>query len=69
MTVKQGILRDSRCERINLVLKCKIFEAVNLTLHGHYTHGCTVSKVIGISTERNMSANQGMHKVLIDDKE
>ena len=24
-----------RCERTNMAYKCKIFEAVNLTLHGH----------------------------------
>ena len=31
--------------------KCKIFEASYLALDGHYTHICTVSRVIGIKTE------------------
>ena len=31
--------------------KYKIFEVVDLPLHGNYTHVCTVSHVIGINTE------------------
>ena len=34
------------------------------TLHGHYTHVCTVSKVVGIHTEK-MSAKQLIHKWLV----
>ena len=32
------------------------------TLHGHYTHVCTASKVIGINKKKtqNMSAKQGI---------
>ena len=37
-----------------MAYKYEIFEAVNLTLHGHYTHLCTVSKVTGINTENKM---------------
>ena len=53
-------LRDHRCKRKNIIYKCKIFEAVSLTHHGHYTHVDTVSKIIGINTE-NISAKQGIH--------
>ena len=45
-----------------MAYKCKIFDGVNLTLAGHYTHMCTVSKIIGINTENNMFAKQGIHK-------
>ena len=41
--------------------KLQIFKAVNITLHGHYTHVCTVSKVTGMNTEKDMSAKQGIH--------
>ena len=34
-----------------IVYKCKIFEAVKLTLDGHYTYGCTASKVICLNEE------------------
>ena len=34
----KGSLRDHRAERTNKAYKCKIFEAVNSTLHGQYTH-------------------------------
>ena len=54
MTSKQGIHRDHRCARTNMAFKCKIFEAVNLALHGHDIHVCTVSKVIGINTENKI---------------
>ena len=40
----------------------KQLQAVTLTLHWHYTHVCTVSKVIGINTENSMSAKQRIHK-------
>ena len=39
-----------------------------LTLHGHYIHLCTISKVIGINVENKMSAKQGIY-VFIDDNE
>ena len=39
-------------ERTNIAHKCKIFEAVNITFHGYYTHVYTVSKVIGMNTEK-----------------
>ena len=42
------------CERTNMAYKCKIFEAVNLTLHGYYTYMCTISKIIGINTENQI---------------
>ena len=45
-----------------MAYKYKTFEAVNLAFHGHYTHVCTVSKVVGINTENKMSAKQGIHK-------
>ena len=35
-----------------MVYKCKIFEVVNLTLHGNYT--CVYTQVIGINTENNI---------------
>ena len=38
----------------NVAYKCKRFEAVNFTLHGHYTYMCIVSKVIGINTEKKI---------------
>ena len=34
--------------------KCKVSEAVNSVLHGHYTHLCTVCKAIGINTENKI---------------
>ena len=34
--------------------KYKIYEAVNLTLHGYDTLVCTVSKIIGINTENKI---------------
>ena len=40
-------LTDHRCERTNRAYKCKISDTVNVTFHGHYTHVCTDSKVIG----------------------
>ena len=39
---------------MNMAYKCKIFEAVKLILPEHYTHVCTVSKVIGINTENEI---------------
>ena len=46
-----------------MAFKCQIFETVNLTLHGHYSHVCIVSKVIGINTRKqNMSGKQGINK-------
>ena len=54
MTTKQEYVRDHRCERTHIPYKCKIFETVNLPLHGHYTHICTMSKVIGIGTEKKI---------------
>ena len=35
-------IRDHRCQRTNIAYKCKIFEVVNLTFHGHYTYVCGV---------------------------
>ena len=35
-----------------MAYKCKIFEAVNLRLDGHYTYVCTVPKVIDINTDK-----------------
>ena len=32
-------------EGTNMVYKCKVFEIVYLTLHGHFTHVCTVSNL------------------------
>ena len=29
-------IRDQKCERTSIVYKCKIFEVLNLALHGHY---------------------------------
>ena len=46
-------LRDHRGGGTNIVYK-HIFENVNLTYHGHYTHMCTVSKGIGINTENKI---------------
>ena len=54
MAAKKEYRRDRRCERTNMANKCKLFEAVNLTLHGHYTHVCTVSKVVVINTENKI---------------
>ena len=49
-----GYLRDHRCERKHMAYKCKIFETVNLKLHGHYTQVWTVSQAIGINTENKI---------------
>ena len=54
MEAKQKYLRDHQCQRTDMAYKSKLFEAVKLTLHGHYTHVCTVSKVIGINTENKI---------------
>ena len=51
---KKEYLRDHRCERTNMAYKCKIFEAVTLTLHWHHTHMCRVSKAIDINTENKI---------------
>ena len=37
-----------------MAYECEIFEAVNLTLHGHYKHACTVSRVINIYKENKI---------------
>ena len=43
-----------------MAYKCKIFEAVNLRLHGRCTHMCTVSEVIDINKmKQNIFAKQG----------
>ena len=62
MIAKQGIPKDHRYGKTNMANRCKVFEALNLILHGHYRHVCTVLKVIGINTENKMSAKQGIHK-------
>ena len=53
-------IRDDRCVRKNIAYKFGIFHAVNLTLHGHYTHVCTVFKVTGMNTEK-ICAKQGIN--------
>ena len=45
-----------------MAYKCEIFEAVKLKLHGYYRYVCTVSYVIDMKKEKNMSAKQGIHK-------
>ena len=45
-----------------MVYKFEMFEAANLTLHGHYTHVYTVSKGIGMNTERNIAAKKGIQE-------
>ena len=60
MTSKKKNVRVHRYERTNMAYKCKKFVAVNITLLGHYTHVCTVLKVIGKNT-KNMSAKQGRY--------
>ena len=50
-----------------MAYKCRIFEAVNIKTSWAlvfciHTHLCTISKDIGINMEKNMSAEQGMHK-------
>ena len=44
-----------------MAYKCKIFEAVSITLHGHYMHVYSL-QFIGVHTENRMSAKQGMDK-------
>ena len=61
MTSNKQYLRNHRCERTNMAYRCKMYEAVNIPLHRHYTYVCTVFKVTGINTE-NKSANLGIHK-------
>ena len=58
MTAKQGTLKDYKYERTNMAYKCKIFETLNLTLHGHYAYVCTVFKVISINTEKKCLPNK-----------
>ena len=41
-------------KKTNMALKCKIFDTVNLTLYGHYTHVFTLSKFLGINTENKI---------------
>ena len=49
-----------------MAYRCKIFDAYYLTFHGHYTHVCTGSKVIGIDTENIvMSVKQGIEMSLM----
>ena len=43
-----------KCDGTNVTYTFKIFEAVNLTLHMHDAHVCTVFKVIGINTENKI---------------
>ena len=38
--------RDITCEIPSMAYRCKIFEAVNLTLHGHYTHYVEFPKLL-----------------------
>ena len=54
-------VRDHRCERTNVAYKCKIFEAVTLRHHGHYTYVCTVLKMFAINAKNKMSTKQGIH--------
>ena len=69
MTVKQAVLRDHRCERSNMAYKCKISEAVNLTLHVHYTHVYSwTSRLIGIHTESKIYPPKNT-EVVVDFKE
>ena len=66
MTTKKEYLRDHRCQRTYIAYKCRIFEAVNLTLHGHYTHVCTVFEVFWHKFRKwNMSAKPGIHRWLL----
>ena len=51
-----------------MAYKCKVFETLSLTLHGHYTHVCTVSIVIGINTEKKYVCQTKIH-VFINDRE
>ena len=50
-----------------MAYKSEIFEAVNLTLRGHYMYVCTVFKVIS-NRPKSISAKQGIHKYVIDEK-
>ena len=53
-----------------MAYKCEIFDAVNLTFHGHYMHVCTVSKVIGIDTENKicLPSREDMCSLIINNK-
>ena len=51
-------LRDPRCERTCMYYKCKIFEAVNFTLHGYYTHVYSVQRYWHKYRKQNMSENK-----------
>ena len=53
----------------NMAYKCKIFVAVNITLHRHYTNVCTVSKVIDINRENEICLPHKEYIVVIDCKE
>ena len=48
----------------------KYLEYVNLTIHGHDTHVCTMSEVIGINTEIKMHLpnKEHMHSLMIKNK-
>ena len=52
-----------------MAYKCKILEAVNLTLQGHYTYVCIISKVIGINVENKIVCQTHYTLMVIDDKE
>ena len=45
------------CDRTNMAYTCKIFGH-----YGHYTQVCTVFKVTGMNTEKNMYVYQIIHK-------
>ena len=51
-------LKDDRYEGTNMAYKCKIFDAVNLSLYGYYCfvyiHMCTVSKDSSINKEKEI---------------
>ena len=52
-----------------MAYKYEIFDPVNLTLHGHYTCVCTVSKVTGKNAETKYVCQTRNTQVLIDDEE
>ena len=66
MTAKQGICKGHRCDDQLWLTNVKYFW---LSLYTSWalvfcigTHVCTISKVIGINEEKEMSAKQGIHK-------
>ena len=58
----------NRYKRRKVAYNCQIFEALNVALHGHYTHVYSFPSYWHKCGKQNMSSTQGK-QLLIDDEE